>query len=182
MTSRYSRAAYAVEGTAFPAPTTISNLIIIETSSVTFINPTPVWILEDLQNREHHMLPFCARRFVWTKTGKLIRTAACWFDFTALANITVTTNTLYLIPALFHEILKLEMEQQSTSAKTCHTQATSSACIVTNKLNWLMSCMSKASLFLSVPLIQLWLQKPARLKLMRDAGFKVLMSWLWVIW
>lgn len=35
----------------FPAPTTISNLIIIKTSSVTFINPMPVWILEDLLKR-----------------------------------------------------------------------------------------------------------------------------------
>ena len=43
----------------FPVLTTISNLIIIKTSSVTFINPTPGWILEDLQNRAHHMLPFC---------------------------------------------------------------------------------------------------------------------------
>ncbi len=70
-----------VEGTTFPVLTTISNLIIIKTSSVTFINPTRVWILEDLQNRAHHMLPFCTRLVLWTKTEKLIKTMACWFDF-----------------------------------------------------------------------------------------------------
>lgn len=48
----------------FPVLTTISNLIIIKTSSVTFINPTPVWILEDLQNRPRHMLQFHTR-MVW---------------------------------------------------------------------------------------------------------------------
>lgn len=48
----------------FPVLTTISKLIIIKNSSVTFINPTPDWILEDLQNRVRHMLQFCTR-MVW---------------------------------------------------------------------------------------------------------------------
>lgn len=68
------RAAYAAPRSRrhnlFPALSTISNLIIIKTSSVTFINPTRVWILEDLQKRARHMLPFCARPVLWTKTQK----------------------------------------------------------------------------------------------------------------
>lgn len=62
MAPHYPRAAYAVsKAQPFPVLTTISNLIIIKNSSVTFLNPTPVWILEDLQNRACLMLQFYTR-------------------------------------------------------------------------------------------------------------------------
>lgn len=58
-----------VEVTTSPLLMTISNLIIIKTSSVTFINPTMIWIFKDLRNRAHHMLPLCTSTVSRTKTG-----------------------------------------------------------------------------------------------------------------
>ena len=150
MTSRYPRAAYAVLGSRR------HNLIIIKTSSVTFINPTPVWILEDLQNRARHMLPFCARTASHTKTAKLIKTAAFWFDFfLAPENITGKTTSALLLISAGRRWRWSARRGRQLSIRTL--RQTGSVLVSHN-------CDSAA------------LQKPARLKVLLDAGFKVLMG------
>lgn len=146
---------HRVEGTTFLVLTTISDLIIIKTSSATFINPTQVWILEDLQKQSTPYGSFCITMISGTKTSKLIKTMARCFDFNTCKYHRETANMPLLICFIFHEVLEQEMvlEQQSTSAKTCHIPATNSSCIVrlTNSAPCRMwSNVSKATLLLSV--------------------------------
>lgn len=73
------------------------------------------------------------------------------------------------------------MEQQSTSAKTRRTRATNSPCIV--RLTNSTPCRAEQHEQSIIVTFRdsVILQTPVRLKVILDAGFKVLMGWILVM-